>query len=211
MNLTFGISTAYEDVGRLLLVLDSIKALNIPNSEIIVAGSYDSFDKEICSFPYYQVRTVLTDGWITRKKNLIASMAEHDTLVLLHDYYEFDSKWYEAWESFVSGGEWEVASNPQFLITGQRHFTDWVMWDHPHVPRYFSLDYNDWGNTKYQYMSGGYLLVKRDFLRENPFNEHMKPGEPEDVEWSLRIRDKARMVCNPDAIVRHNKKHRDCK
>lgn len=205
MNLTFGILTAYENVDRLVEVVKSIKALNIPNAEIIVAGSYEFIPSLMIE---HGVRAVVTDGWITKKRNLVAKFAQHENLVLLHDYFLFDSAWHDEYVRF--GDEWDVCSNPQFLLNGNRHFTDWVIWDDPILPRYHSLCHDDWSHTKYQYISGGYFLVKRDFLRDNPFNEEMKPGSPEDVEWSLRIRDNAVMKCNPWSIVRHNKRHRDC-
>lgn len=206
MNLTFGICTTYDDVPRLTEVVKSIKALNIPNVEIIIAGSYNFTSVVMFDLG---AKTVVTDGWTPRKKNLIAKFAYHENLVLLHDYYLFDAEWYDGYVRF--GDKWDVCSNPQFLMNGNRHFTDWVVWDDPVLPRYHSLCHDDWTHTKHQYISGGFFLVKRDFLRENPFNEEMKPGSPEDVEWSLRIRDKAEIVCNPLSIVRHNKRHRDCR
>lgn len=203
MNWTFGIFTTYEDVHRLNAVIESIKALNIPSVEILVAGSYQhDWSKADLS-----VQHIITDGWLPKKKNLVAKFAQHETLCLLHDYFLFDSLWYQAYEEF--GYDWTIASNPQLLIDGTRHATDWILWDHPILPRYHSLDYKDWSKTKYQYVSGGFMCVKRDFLRAHPFNEEMLPGSPEDVEWSLRVRDKAIIKCNPNAIVRHNKCHRD--
>lgn len=208
MKLTFGIMTTYDNIPQLNEVIGSIKALKIPDVEIIVAGSYNNnnftgVDKD--------VQQVLTYGWTPVKKNLVAKFARHENLCMIHDYYLFDKDWYKNWVEFQKHGHWEVASNPQYLINGKRHFTDWVIWDHPTLPRYHSLDYNDWSNTRYQYISGGYFLVKRDVLREFPFNEEMQPGSPEDVEWSLRIRHYVIMVCNPLSIVRHNKVHRDAK
>jgi len=201
--MTFGIMTTYDNIPQLTEVVDSIKALKIPQSEIIIAGSYGSNN----NFPGLDCRHVLTDKWLPTKKNLVAKVAQYKTLVLCHDYYLFDPSWYKAYEEF--GNQWDVCSNPQFLLDGTRHATDWITWDHPKYGRYWSLPYDDWSCTKYQYCSGGYFLVKRDFLRANPINEAMPPGSPEDVEWSLRIRDTAVIKCNPNAIVRHNKRHRD--
>jgi hypothetical protein len=208
VNLTFGVLTAYEDHTRLNAVIQSIKDLNVPNSEVIVAGSY-SPNKLPTTGAFEGVGHILTDGWITRKKNLIANLALGEVLVLVHDYYLFDKGWYRSYEKF--GYDWDICSNPQFLQNGRRHFTDWVVWDSPTYPRYHSLCYDDLSQTKYQYISGGYFLVKRDFLQAYPLNEDMQPGSPEDVEWSLRVRDVATIKCNPSAIVRHNKRHRDCK
>lgn len=205
MTLTFGIMTTYDNIPRLTEVVDSIHALKIPHYEILIAGSYNKFDPNIV--PDLDCRHILSDGWLPKKKNLVARNANNDTLCLLHDYYVFDPRWYKAYVDF--GDDWDVCSNPQFLIDGSRHATDWVVWSSPIYPRYWSLPYEDWSHTKYQYCSGGYFLVKRDFLRANPINEAMPPGSPEDVEWSLRIMDKCVMKCNPNAFVRHNKIHRD--
>jgi GT2 family glycosyltransferase len=209
MNLTFGIMTTYDNVPQLNEVIASIKALNAPDVEIIVAGSYNN---NPWTGVNPSVKQVLTHGWTPVKKNLVAKVARHENLVLIHDYYLFDKDWYERWDAFDRlVRRWDIASNPQYLITGKRHFTDWVIWDHPTLPRYHSLDYRDWLNTQYQYVSGGYFLVKRDFLRQYPFDERMQPGSAEDVEWSLRVRHRGVMVCNPLATVRHNKVHRDAK
>jgi hypothetical protein len=60
------------------------------------------------------------------------------------------------------------------------------------------------------YQSGGYMLVKKQLMIDNPFNEELTWGQADDVEWSLRVRDKYKWICNGDAVVKHNKKHRDC-
>lgn len=201
-QLTFGICTDYSDPKRLGEMIDSIHALQIPIYEIIVSGAW----KDIPCYPNVSL-FCYDEGWITHKKNQIANLALYDTLVLAHDYFLFDKDWYKAYEGF--GYNWDVCSNPQFLMNGKRHFTDWVIWDHPSIPRYTSLDYRDWLHTKYQYVSGGYFLVKKNVLLETPFNEDLSPGSPEDVEWFLRVRDRVTLRCNPFAIVRHNKVHRD--
>ena len=189
MKFTFGVITDYANKPRLIEVVQSIKNLDIPDCEILLSQP---------------------NGWITHKKNEIARRAIHENLVLLHDYYVFDANWYKSYVALQGYAGWDICSNPQYMMNGKRHFTDWVNWDHPDFPRYFSFNYEDWTHTKNQYISGGYFLVKRDLLRANPFNEVMVQGDPEDVEWSLRVRDKARILCNPNAIVRHIKEHRDC-
>ncbi len=198
MSLTFGICVGgnvrlknrppENDLTNYLQTMESILELNIPDAQILIADS--SFG-----------------GWITHKKNAIAKEAKYDTIVMLHDYFTFDKHWYQAVQQF--GDKWDVCCHPQFLIDGNRHFTDWVMWDHPYVPRYTTIEYTNYSHTKHQYISGGFFLVKKQFLLDNPFDETLPVGSAEDVEWSLRIRNTARIACNPAAIVRHNKKHRD--
>jgi hypothetical protein len=148
--------------------------------------------------------------WITTKKNTAAWVAKYPQLVVMHDYFLLDDYWFEGYEEFAQL-EWDICSNPQFLQNGKRHFTDWVTWDDPQYGRYHSLDYWDWTRTQHQYISGGYFVCKRKVLIEQPFNTTMGPGMPEDVEWSLRVRDKYKIKCNPYSKVRHNKIHRDCK
>lgn len=207
MNFTFGICTDYSDEARLAEIVDSIRKLQIPKYEIIFIGG-KHLDDESDVFHIYFDETQ-RPGWVTRKKNLLAYYAKHDNIVLMHDYYVFDSEWYKSFLEF--GEDWDVCSNAQLLITGKRHFTDWVIWDSPYYPRYHSMDYDDWTQTKYMYQSGGYVIVKKDFMPLCPMNEHMTWGTAEDVEWSLRMRAIARWKCNGQAIVKHNKVHRDAK
>jgi len=220
MNLTFGICTSdpqWWEVPQIVQVIHSIHALNVPAYEIIVAGSSVGdtlvssdpilLDETVCSKITPSISNFSTRGWITRKKNLIARHAKYETLVLLHDYFVFDPYWYQGMASL--GFDWDICCCPQTLLDGRRHFTDWVADVGGPRPVYMMIDYTDWSYTKHQYISGGMFLVKKNFLLQNPFAEWMPPGTSEDVEWSRRVRDKAKIVCNPDAKVRHNKAHRD--
>jgi hypothetical protein len=218
MNLTFGICTSQQErTPQFLEVIQSIHALKVPEYEIIIAGSPPGFavvsqDPDVltetdCHYLTDEVRMFTTRGWITRKKNLIARHAKYETLVLLHDYFVFDPYWYQGMASL--GFDWDICCCPQTLLDGRRHFTDWVADVGGPRPVYTMIDYTDWSYTKHQYISGGMFLVKKNFLLQNPFAEWMPPGTSEDVEWSRRVRDKAKIVCNPDAKVRHNKAHRD--
>jgi hypothetical protein len=205
MNFTFGIITAYDDLQRLSDIIDSIRELKIPNYEILVMGNDTYLPTDDTTY----VDMSSEHQYVTNKKNRIAEMAKYDNLVILHDYYLFDKDWYTGYETF--GDEWDVCSNPQYLINGKRHFTDWVTWDHPDYPRWTSLDYDNWLETKYMYQSGGYMLVKKDFLLKYPCKQNMLWGTAEDVEWSLRMRDHADWKCNKLSKVQHNKVHRDAK
>ncbi len=207
MKLTFGICSTYENIPQLSEVVESIRALNIPKYEILIAG-VKPHGLTLPTFP--NTWHLAVDGWLPQKKNTIAKVAQYDTLVLLHDYYLFDPMWYKSYSERTGISErFDICSNPQYLIDGTRHATDWITWDHPTLGRYWSLPYDDWSNTKYQYISGGFFIVRRQFLVENPLNESMPPGSPEDVEWSLRVREKAYIKCNPFTWVKHNKRHRD--
>jgi hypothetical protein len=124
----------------------------------------------------------------------------------MHDYNKFDVNWYESFKNF--GTDWDICSCPQFLITGMRNPMDWSLWDKPGHGRAWSLNYDDWSQTEYMYISGGFFIVKKHVMIEEPLDESRGWNEEEDVEWSMRVRNKYVMKCNGGAIVRHNKWHR---
>jgi hypothetical protein len=204
MNFTFGIVTLYENTKQIEEVIQSIDALNIPNYEILLIGPKNEQFKDAIEFDEN-----VKQGWITRKKNVLVDSAKYDNVVVMHDYYTFDSDWYKNFLEF--GDDWDVCSNAQLLINGKRHFTDWVIWDSPVFPRYSAIPYHDWSQTRCMYQSGGYMIVKKDFYKKFPMNEDMTWGSAEDVEWSLRMRTSANWKCNGKSIVKHNKVHRDAK
>jgi hypothetical protein len=207
MNFTFAITTDYSDINRLNEVRESIYNLKIPNYEVLIIGGKDYSHYIDTTFLYFNDKKY--PGWTTKKKNILVETSRYENVILMHDYFLFDDNWYNSFVEF--GNEWDICSNQQLLINGKRHFTDWVTWDDPVFPRYTSLSYDDWSRTQHMYMSGGYFIVKKHVVMDNPFNESLMHGQAEDVEWSLRVRDKYRMVCNGNAIVQHNKVHRDAK
>lgn len=209
VKFTFGIVSSFDTDAqyRLSEVFSSICALNIPEYEILTVGP-----ALVTEVP--NLRSILFDesvkpNWITRKKNLLVENASYENVVILHDYFVFDKNWYNNF--LIFDNDWEICSNSQYLINGKRHFTDWVTWDDPMYPRWSALPYDEWSRTQYQYVSGGYYIIKRHVGLEEPLNENMTWGSAEDVEWSLRVRNKYLMKCNGNSIVRHNKVHRDAK
>jgi len=207
VNFTFGITTDYRNSAGLEEVVNSILALQIPNCEILIIGGTQVPDEGCVRHIYFDENQ--KPSWITRKKNILVEEASNENVVLLHDYFVFYKSWYDEFLKF--GNDWEICSNSQYLINGKRHFTDWVTWDDPQYPRYTALPYDEWSRTAFQYVSGGYYIVKKHVALEEPLNEQMGWGSGEDVEWSLRVRAKYLMKCNGASIVRHNKTHRDSK
>jgi hypothetical protein len=124
----------------------------------------------------------------------------------MHDYHVFDLNWYRSFKEF--GTDWSICSCAQYLITGARNPMDWSLWDKPGHGRAWSLNYDDWSQTQYMYISGGFFIVKKHVMLEEPLDESRGWNEEEDVEWSMRVRNKYVMKCNGKAIVRHNKWHR---
>jgi hypothetical protein len=207
IQFTFGIVTGYQDTERLKNIIDNILSLNIPEFEILVVGG----DRNYFFVDFPQVKFIDFDEsqkplWITKKKNLIANLAIYENIVIMHDYHVFENDWYENFKSF--GTDWDICSCPQYLINGGRNPMDWSLWDKPGHGRAWSLEYDDWSQTQYMYISGGFFIVKKHIMLEEPLDESLGWNEAEDVEWSLRVRDKYVMKCNKNSIVRHNKWHR---
>lgn len=209
MNFTFAITTDFKNIDQLIEVFKSIENLNIPNYEILVIGPQKQKDVDNIRYIYFDESE--KPGWVTRKKNLLCQEAQYENIVLMHDYYLFDKDWYINMSEFSKNIPWDICSCQQLLITGKRHFTDWVVWDDPIFLRYSALPYDEWTRAPFMYISGGFFMVKKQVALDNPFNEELTHGQAEDVEWSLRVRNKYRMVCNGGAIVKHNKVHRDAK
>lgn len=207
MRFTFAITTDYSNWNQLEEVYESIKNLSIPEYEVITIGP-DDYNYDNDNFRFINFDETQKEKWVTRKKNILCQEAKYENIVLMHDYYVFDKDWYKSYLEF--GNDWDICSNAQLLQNGKRHFTDWVTWDCPFYPRYTSLSYDEWSLTSYMYQSGGYMLVKKQMILDNPFNEELSWGQADDVEWSLRVRHKYKWVCNGNAVVRHNKRHRDC-
>jgi glycosyltransferase involved in cell wall biosynthesis len=203
---TFGIITVYEDKARLQEIILSIRNLNIPEYEIIFVGGGDSSGIEGEDIRIIDFDENEKPKWITRKKNIIVQNAKYDNVVLMHDYHIFDPCWYEAFKTF--GIDWDICSCPQYLINGSRNPMDWSLWDKPGYGRAWSLNYDDWSQTQYMYISGGFFMVKKNVMLDEPLDESRVWNEEEDVEWSMRVRNKYVMKCNGNAIVRHNKWHR---
>jgi len=204
---TFGIVTGFEDIDRLIEIIESIRQLSIPEYEILIIGGNapDVFDR------YNDVRIIDFDEnikprWITKKKNILCAESRYENIILMHDYHIFEPNWYIEFKSF--GTEWDICSCPQYLITGARNPMDWSLWDKPGHGRAWSLDYSDWTQTQYMYISGGFFIVKKHVMLDEPLDETRGWNEEEDVEWSMRVRNKYVMKCNGKSIVRHNKWHR---
>lgn len=201
-----------EACQRIMNIIESIYRMNIPNYEILVIGGNTNLF--VGDLSKYNMRKINFDeslkrAWITKKKNDIAKQCKYENIVMMHDYFVFHSSWYKHYDQFLKDREYDVCCNPILLIDGRRDYTDWIVWDHPKYPKQSTIPYHEWDKTKWQYISGGYFVVKKQFMIDNPFDENLIAGQEEDVEWSLRIRGKGKIICNPNSYVRHLKQHRN--
>ncbi len=192
--ITFGIITNGKQDTLLEKCIKSIQVQKIEESEILVVGNTAISFENVQVLPFDED---IVSSWITRKKNLIAEFAKNETIVLMHDYFELSGIWSPNELVDLLEGQWDVGMCKVKNADGSR-YTDWCLWPYDHWPlRLFFLSlhdcllpYTEKLLQNLMYASGSFFIVKRDFLRKNPLDESKSWGEGEDVEWSIRLRDK---------------------
>lgn len=200
MNVSFGICVG-ENTTYLHDCVESIHNqswVDSDNYEIILVGDTSKLSD------YNDCILIDSSGWLPEKKNLIAKTAKHDILVILHDYYRLPRHYLYEFESH--GLDWDLVVHPVVTLEGKRS-ADWIInpfimdaainrypelqyilrnaAPHENGPRYVSsMPYDVIDMQEFHYVSGGYIVCKRDALLNVPMNESLKPGDPEDVLWS---------------------------
>lgn len=199
-----------EACRRIDQVIHSIQYLGIPEYEIIVIGGKgNKLSVKADNIIKVDFDETQKRAWITKKKNEVVKLCKYENVVMMHDYFIFHRSWYRHYNEFFKEHQYDICCNPILLENGKRDYTDWLTWDHPIFGRQISLPYHNWSYTKNQYISGGYFIVKKQFLIDNPFDEGLVAGDEEDVKWSLKVRNKAKIICNPSSYCIHNKYHRN--
>ncbi len=198
MNFTFGIITDGNSTNKLNIIINSIEKENIPNYEIIIVGGEKIEKENIIHIPFNEN---IKPKWITKKKNIITENAKYENIVYMHDYVKLEEDWYKGYLKF--GNNFNVCMNI-IKNSDNSRFRDWTLWaadKYVQSPR-FLIPYDLIHLTKLMYISGAYWIAKKYFMLENPLNENLVWGESEDVEWSLRVRNKIEFDMNPFSSVK---------
>jgi hypothetical protein len=181
--ITFGIVTGKDQTSLIHQIIDSIERERIPQYEVIVIGSFLAAREHtrVYEFPDQQF-----PNWITKKKNILATLATYDTIVFLHDYIKLKEGWYEGFLQFQNETpNWDVAMCRMEESNGRRAM-DWI--GLPNDPIYGNVLFPyDYSNPKGMYVPGNFFMVKRAFFLKNPLDEKRIWGMGEDIEWSKRI------------------------
>lgn len=203
MNFTFGIVTSGAADDNVNVVIDSIEKLNIPEYEIIVVGNSYVSRENTTIVPFDEN---VRPAWITRKKNIITQLARYENVVYSHDYIVYNHDWYQGWVEY--GSDYKVCMNRILNADGTR-YRDWCIWPHNNNfvdgivtrQRGCLIPYDMTHLSKYLYFSGAYWVGKKDVMTEFPLNENLLWGQSEDVEWSMRIREKYKFSINKNSSV----------
>jgi hypothetical protein len=190
-----------RDITTLERCVESIYSLKMNIFEIILVGPTFLEKLSLQS----KTRLVPFDdeikaGWITRKKNIGIQNAKHQRVVIMHDYFALSGDWLKDLSLLDLRADVLV---PRISKSNGERFRDWVLWWEN--GRVFDglIERTRWGLvpywcsllTEYQYVSGGIWASTKKFMSEYPLDEELCWGQGEDVEWSLRIRSRGRLVC----------------
>jgi hypothetical protein len=221
---TFGIITDGNNPDGLHDCIRSIGANISYEHEILVVGGIVDVSQHYRNVKYIPFDESIRPGWITRKKNIIADIAQFSKICVMHDYYKLEPGWLAGWNSMPD--TWKVATNKIVNKEGKRH-SDWLinperismmlrkkndlLGDLRSInptgdPKYVcGLPYEVRGLEKIQYISGGYMCVNKGFFRMFPLDERLTWGQDEDVEWSQMINMFTTIELNPNSLVTANR------
>lgn len=190
--ISFAIVTGGNSDHYLHNTINSILDLELQSFEIIIVGRSEYPNPSVKCLPFDES---VRDGWITRKKNLAVSHSSGDVVVILHDYMKLNQDWTRSNVEALSNSTWDVAMCRITNLDGTR-WIDWILWavHSAGINWWFNqtvgrlVPYNIENLTRFMYVSGSVMIVRRNFMLNNPLNENLAWGQGEDVEWSLRVR-----------------------
>lgn len=203
MRITFGIVTDGISDARIEKIIASIESQNITNYEILIVGNSKINRSRVKVFPFHEEMGVP----LGKKKNLITSHAQFPIVMYMHDYFVLDKDWYTNFTSNRNTQDFDIAMCSIIGLDGER-YRDWTLWPHNGC----LLDLLVMGNRcllpydyvhlgEFMYFSGGFWIGRLDFMKANPISEELLAGQGEDVEWSMRVRNSARLVMCENAKV----------
>jgi glycosyltransferase involved in cell wall biosynthesis len=190
--ISFAIVTGGNNDHYLQNTVKSILDLDLESFEVIIVGRSEYANPSVKCVAFDES---VRDGWITRKKNLAVSHSQGEIVVILHDYMKLNQDWTRSNVKALSNSNWDVAMCRITNLDGTR-FRDWTLWaaNSVGIRRWFIrtsqnlVPYTNGNLTRFMYVSGSVMIVRRDFMLSNPLEENLTWGQMEDVEWSLRVR-----------------------
>ncbi|MFH1470292.1 MAG: hypothetical protein ABIF01_00935 [Candidatus Micrarchaeota archaeon] len=194
---TFGIITNGKKDDAVDRIIESIQAQGIKECEIIVCGKYDGKKKKEVALIEFGEKDEL--GWITKKKNLIASKAKYQNLAILHDRIFPSSDWYTGMKKYGNyfevltcrvlkdnkrAGDWVTTGRDLRSLFNRSAYgdSDEALRRSDAPPVIGLLEYNDWDEGVY--IPGFFNIMKRRIWERCPYNETLFWNEFEDGELS---------------------------
>lgn len=218
VKISFVIVTSGNNDSSLNQIIDSIEVQSIPAYEIIIVGGETTTINRKNTIHVSFNESIVHKPWLTRKKNLGVQAAQYDIVVVMHDYYVFDSNWYTEFNKF--GTDWDICVH-QNLACKEQNFVRGNGWragpipGYPEIPFAMTIPWDIDCFIPYMAIQGAYWVAKRNVMLTDQLNEKLLLGEEDDIEWSARVvpgwlghrtnQIGRRIVCNPNCITRNNK------
>jgi len=212
MEVSFIIITNNNKKEELSLQIKSIRNLNIPNYEIVIAGIIDPAYKNQKDIKYVEDEFNATRGSLGGMRNNACKLAIYDNLVISDDDMLFCEDWYNNFKKINLN--FDIITPRVKLPDGTR------FWDHACYmsPEKGHIMLNPEENDDHLYMSGGqsWIIKKQawekvkwneDFLiyKMKTLEDYHKGIHNEDTEFALRCRQSnLKIKHEPSIKVYHN-------
>lgn len=217
-GISFIIATSGTNDSSLNDIIDSIEILSIPEYQIILVGGLHTTINRARTTHIPFDETLKPKAWLTRKKNLGVQASIYDVVVVMHDYYVFDSNWYTEFEKF--GLDWDICvhqgfhSDQQGGIRANGWRAEFIP-GYPDIPYCMTIPWDIDCFVPYMPIQGAYWVAKKHVMLEQPLDEKLLWGDSDDIEWSSRVvpgwlgqkinQNDYKIVSNPNCITRFNK------
>ena len=176
-NISFCILSPGRSEGIINRAIASISRQRIPSREILVCGELPAAQN---------IKVLRSNGWsetgeLNRMRNLLCSNATGNFVVLMDENIELSDGWYEA---IKDADCFDIAGSRIVTEDGARAI-DWAYQVKLGGKSYaFPLQYDEW--TTKAYVSGKLMLLRKRVWERIKFDEALKRGDCDDVEFCLR-------------------------
>ena len=164
-------------------ILEYKKNLINKKHELIIISNFNKsnhFDKRIRIINLNSNKLALG-----KKRNLGINISRFNKLIMSLDYFKIKKIDYKKLEKELVNNDLLV---PKIKTKDNKRYLDWMFLDYPNIGKSF-CPYN-YKNRKYMYFHGSYFIFKKKYLIKNPFSNYLDHKQGEDVDWSLRVRNK---------------------
>lgn len=176
---SFCIITNGKRPEKLNASIASIRALNIPNCEILVGGEVPA--ELVSGVTVVPVVDAARNGRLGEMRNRLTEQARYDHLVVADDDLLFHADFHSGLQQF--GDAWDVLC-VRFLNPDGTRFWDWAT--HGGEYGHQLLDYTE--TDPYVYVTGGLCVLKGHVSDTVKWDEGRGFYQGEDVDFSARLR-----------------------
>lgn len=178
MKYLFGIITDGKRLPHLLRQIDSIKALNVPDYEIVVAGNTTILPPEVRPIPMHGHAE---RGQLGAMRNALCRSSDADIFIITDDDMLFHPGFIEELEKVE---DWEVLCTRMLNPDGTRNW-DWCTKGGPRG--HCLIEY--WETDPFIYVSGGRMVMKAEVFDKVQWDEARGFYQEEDIDFSKKLKE----------------------